>query len=432
MRNRMPTELVVSGAGSLVVNGSFATLQRMLITSAGLNVAGIDLRDGRSLVGSIAVSGFALDGYWTRSYQSVMTGPLIGFGNVRDQIALEDSSTMFVAAGAGNTIAGMSAGRNGNRVANGSAIQNSGATQILGSGNANRGIELFSGSEINVNLIQTASNGAQGILSARSDIICNEMQSFGNNAAGIGRGLYVEGGTVKGHRDIDVRQQHRRRDLCRRERLYRYRRRRSWREWRVRRDGSHHRPARHDQQGHALPRRRRPWKLQCNQQDGVIMKQIVILNGQPVAVHEPGQDLGDAYPAPHIAVRMDASSVTSDGGVMAWAAGVDAADVAVARRAAMTLSPSQLAIMLMKNGTITPAQAEQFAAAGVIPATLMSQINDALDASPLTAEEKAIARIRVRGALEYRRLDPATPIIGAALGLNDEALDALFVAGMSH
>jgi hypothetical protein len=93
------------------------------------------------------------------------------------------------------------------------------------------------------------------------------------------------------------------------------------------------------------------------------------------------------------------------------------------------LSPSQLAIALMLAGKIDADEAKEFAGSGAIPPSLMASIGAALASSGLSAQARDIIEIKLRGALEYRRTDPAVPIIGAALGLDDAALDALWAAG---
>ncbi len=95
----------------------------------------------------------------------------------------------------------------------------------------------------------------------------------------------------------------------------------------------------------------------------------------------------------------------------------------------MLLAPitaAQLAIALMKRGVITAPEAEEFAASGAIPAPLAAQINTALAAANMSEQQRAVIRIKLRGALEYRRQDSAVPIIGAALGLDAAALDTLW------
>ncbi len=93
------------------------------------------------------------------------------------------------------------------------------------------------------------------------------------------------------------------------------------------------------------------------------------------------------------------------------------------------LSREQLAIVLMRRGAITPAQAEEFAASGTIPAAMMAAINAALEASIATPEEQAEIRITLRGARHYRRTDSYVPLIGTALGLDAAGLDALWAEG---
>lgn len=93
------------------------------------------------------------------------------------------------------------------------------------------------------------------------------------------------------------------------------------------------------------------------------------------------------------------------------------------------LSPSQFAIALMKRGVINAGDAEEFAASGAIPPALGDLIAGALDKAGLKPEEQAVIRIKLRGALEYRRTDPAVPMIGAALGLDAAALDAMWAEG---
>lgn len=93
------------------------------------------------------------------------------------------------------------------------------------------------------------------------------------------------------------------------------------------------------------------------------------------------------------------------------------------------LSPAQLAIVLMRRGVLTPAEAVEFAASGAIPATLLAAIDGALQASGLSALDQAEVKVKLCGALEYRLTDPATPIIGAAMGLDAAGLDALWEEG---
>lgn len=90
------------------------------------------------------------------------------------------------------------------------------------------------------------------------------------------------------------------------------------------------------------------------------------------------------------------------------------------------ISPAQLAIALMLAGHITEDDAVAFGGSGVVPAALSVGINVALAASGLPAIAQSMARVKLASAIEYSRDDPATPIIGAVLGLDAAGLDALW------
>jgi hypothetical protein len=101
------------------------------------------------------------------------------------------------------------------------------------------------------------------------------------------------------------------------------------------------------------------------------------------------------------------------------------------RREAMVLTPMQIALALAGAGILTPAEARQFAGSGAVPAAIETALRSAMTAGGITAANQDAALIRFIGALEYRRTDPQTALFGAALGIDDAAIDALFEAGMA-
>jgi hypothetical protein len=97
-----------------------------------------------------------------------------------------------------------------------------------------------------------------------------------------------------------------------------------------------------------------------------------------------------------------------------------------AAREAMSLSNVELSEALYKAGKITGPEAEAFAATGAVPASMMAAIEQAMTAAGLSADDKTLARIRLKGLMVYRRMSPLVPIMGAALQMDAEALDRLF------
>jgi hypothetical protein len=94
----------------------------------------------------------------------------------------------------------------------------------------------------------------------------------------------------------------------------------------------------------------------------------------------------------------------------------------------LPISTMQLSVALFLIGKITEPEARAFGGAGQIPASIESGITAALEAIGKSPGEISAALIIFVAAAEYRREHPLTAVVGAALGLDDAALDALWDA----
>jgi hypothetical protein len=94
------------------------------------------------------------------------------------------------------------------------------------------------------------------------------------------------------------------------------------------------------------------------------------------------------------------------------------------------ISALQLSTALFNARKITAAEARAFGRAGVIPASIETAVIAALEQVGKTPDEIQIALLFLESATEYHRDHPLTPIIGLALDMDADALDALWLAGL--
>jgi hypothetical protein len=90
------------------------------------------------------------------------------------------------------------------------------------------------------------------------------------------------------------------------------------------------------------------------------------------------------------------------------------------------ISTMQLAVALMLARRITAEEAEAFGGAGIVPEAIRSAITDAMKAAGKSDDEVKVALVIFVAAAEYHRDHPLTPIVGAAFGMDDKALDDLW------
>lgn len=90
-------------------------------------------------------------------------------------------------------------------------------------------------------------------------------------------------------------------------------------------------------------------------------------------------------------------------------------------RAVMALPRAAFAIRVMQAALVTAEEAEAWADGSALPAVVLA----VLDQVP-AGEPRAAARIEAKAAAAIHRMHPMVTALGAALGLTDEAVDALF------
>lgn len=94
------------------------------------------------------------------------------------------------------------------------------------------------------------------------------------------------------------------------------------------------------------------------------------------------------------------------------------------------ISAMQLSGALVMAGKITAAEGRAFGRAGVIPAAIEAAVTAALSAAGQTPDEVQFALLKLESATEYHRDHPLTPVIGVAMDMDADDLDALWLAGL--
>jgi hypothetical protein len=104
------------------------------------------------------------------------------------------------------------------------------------------------------------------------------------------------------------------------------------------------------------------------------------------------------------------------------------AAAARAQKIATDITAAQLAGAMFLAGKITATEARSFGRSGEIPPSIMAGIDAALTAAGMTADQKTLSLILLESATTYSRNHPVTPIVGAAMSMDANALDDLWVA----
>ena len=99
---------------------------------------------------------------------------------------------------------------------------------------------------------------------------------------------------------------------------------------------------------------------------------------------------------------------------------IDGTAKLAARRAAMTISRTDLLVGLMDVGWITAAEAEAWSESNTLPAAVLAAVDG------LPEADRPAARIRLRGFTTCARTDPLVAALAASEGRTDAEIDAFF------
>lgn len=157
-----------------------------------------------------------------------------------------------------------------------------------------------------------------------------------------------------------------------------------------------------------------------------------ILNAEQQPVGQRLVEVADApFPVAEPLFWIEVPDETDAGSVM-WN-GTSIAPLPTPAPAPVTLSPisaMQLSGALFLARKITAREARDFGRAGIIPQSIEAAVIVALEFYGKTDDEVQLALLFLESATEYHRDHPLTPIIGLALDMDADALDALWVAGL--